>query len=162
LLKELFPRLVEIIQWHQQGMSFGIGMDPEDGLLHASAPGLQLTWMDAKIGDWVVTPRRGKPVEINALWYCALACMEKWAADLSIDAFQYGQLRSRVEESFTSRFWYAAGGYLYDVVDVDGIRGQNDASLRPNQLLAASLSYHLLSKAQASSILQRVTDHLLA
>ncbi|HVU70755.1 MAG TPA: amylo-alpha-1,6-glucosidase [Ktedonobacteraceae bacterium] len=161
LLKELFPRLVEMIQWHQQGTDFGIGMDPEDGLLRASAPGLQLTWMDAKIGEWVVTPRRGKPVEVNALWYCALACMEKWAMDLSIDAFQYGQLRSRVEESFTRRFWYAEGGYLYDVVDVDGISGQNDASLRPNQLLAASLSYHLLSQAQARSILEQVTAHLL-
>lgn len=161
LLKELFPRLVEIIQWHEQGTDFGIGMDAEDGLLRAGAPGLQLTWMDAKIGDWVVTPRRGKPVEVNALWYCALACMEKWAADLSIDAFQYGQLRARVERSFCDRFWYEQGGYLYDVVDVDGISGQNDESLRPNQLLAASLSHHLLNKAQARSILQKVTDHLL-
>ncbi|HEX7734973.1 MAG TPA: amylo-alpha-1,6-glucosidase [Ktedonobacteraceae bacterium] len=161
LLKELFPKLVEIIQWHQQGAGFGIGMDPEDGLLHANAPGLQLTWMDAKIGDWVVTPRRGKPVEVNALWYCALACMEKWAVDLSIDAFQYGQLRSRVEQSFTNRFWYEKGGYLYDVVDVDGVRDQNDASLRPNQLFAASLSQHLLTQNQARSILQQVTNHLL-
>jgi predicted glycogen debranching enzyme len=161
LLKDLFPRLAEILQWHQQGTRFGIGMDPEDGLLRANAPGLQLTWMDAKIGDWVVTPRRGKPVEINALWYCALACMEKWAADLSIDAFQYGQLRSRVERSFTSRFWYEKGGYLYDVVDVDGVKGQSDASLRPNQLFAASLNHHLLSGTQARSMLQQVTDHLL-
>lgn len=161
LLKDLFPRLVEITQWHQQGTAYGIGMDSEDGLLRASAPGLQLTWMDAKIGEWVVTPRRGKPVEVNALWYCALACMEKWAADLSVDAFQYGQLRSRVEQSFTSRFWYSEGGYLYDVVDIDGIRGQNDASLRPNQLLAASLGHHLLTNEQARSILQQVTAHLL-
>ncbi len=161
LLKDLFPKLVEIIQWHQQGTAYGIGMDPADGLMRASSPGLQLTWMDAKIGDWVVTPRRGKPVEVNALWYCALACMEKWAADLSIDAFQYGQLRARVERSFTGRFWYAEGGYLYDVVDVDGNAGKNDASLRPNQLFAASLSHHLLTQAQARSILQQVTDHLL-
>jgi predicted glycogen debranching enzyme len=136
-------------------------MDPEDGLLRANAPGLQLTWMDAKIGDWVVTPRRGKPVEVNALWYYALGCMEKWAADLSIDAFQYGQLRSRVEESFTSRFWYAEGGYLYDVVDVDGVKDQNDASLRPNQLFAASLGHHLLTLEQTRGILQQVTAHLL-
>jgi len=87
--------------------------------------------------------------------------MEKWAADLSIDAFQYGQLRSRVEQSFVRRFWYKQGGYLYDVVDVDGVAGQNDASLRPNQLLAASLNHHLLTKAQARSILQQVSDHLL-
>ncbi len=91
LLKEFFPRLVEIIQWHQQGTVYGIGMDPEDSLLRAAAPGLQLTWMDARVGDWVVTPRRGKPVEINALWYCALACMEKWAMHLSVDALQHGQ-----------------------------------------------------------------------
>lgn len=161
LLKELFPKLVEIIQWHLQGTAYGIGVDPEDGLLRASAPGLQLTWMDAKIGDWVVTPRRGKVVEINALWHCALACMEKWAADLSIDAFQYGQLRSQVEHSFAKRFWYARGGYLYDVIDVEGIKGQNDAALRPNQLFAASLASHLLNETQVRSILQQVTNHLL-
>lgn len=161
LLKELFPRLVEIIQWHLQGTLYGIGIDPEDCLLHAGAPGLQLTWMDAKIGDWVVTPRRGKPVEVNALWYCALACMEKWAMHLSVDALQYGQLRSQVERSFASRFWYEKGGYLYDVVDVDGVKGQNDPALRPNQLLAASLANHLLSEAQTRSMLQQVTNHLL-
>ena len=161
LLKELFPKLVEIIQWHVQGTDFGIGMDPDDALLHAGAPGLQLTWMDAKIGALVVTPRRGKPVEVNALWYCALACMEKWAVQLSVDALQYGQLRSRVESSFASRFWYEQGGYLYDVVDVNGVKGQNDAALRPNQLLAASLSNHLLSEAQTRSMFQQITDHLL-
>ncbi len=161
LLKELFPRLVEIIQWHLQGTMYGIGMDPEDGLLRAGAPGLQLTWMDAKIGDWVVTPRRGKPVEVNALWYYALECMEKWAVHLSVDALQYGQLRSQVERSFAARFWYEKGGYLYDVVDVDGVRGQNDASLRPNQLLAASLSNHLLTDTQMRRMFQQITDHLL-
>jgi predicted glycogen debranching enzyme len=161
LLKELFPKLVEIIQWHLRGTAYGIGMDPDDGLLHAGAPGLQLTWMDAKIGDLVVTPRRGKPVEINALWYCALASMEKWAVQLSVDALQYGQLRSKVEQSFASRFWYAEGGYLYDVVDVDGVKGQNDPALRPNQLLAASLTTHLLTDAQTRSMFQQITDHLL-
>lgn len=161
LLKELFPKLAEIIQWHLQGTAYGIGVDAEDGLLRAGAPGLQLTWMDAKIGDWVVTPRRGKVVEVNALWYCALACMEKWAVDLSVDALQYGQLRSQVERSFANRFWYAAEGYLYDVVDVDGVKGQNDAALRPNQILAASLTRHLLNEAQTRSILQHVTDQLL-
>jgi predicted glycogen debranching enzyme len=161
LLKELFPRLVEIIQWHMQGTLYGIGMDEEDYLLHAGAPGMQLTWMDAKIGDRVVTPRRGKPVEVNALWYCALACMEKWAVHLSVDALQYGQLRTQIERSFASRFWYEKGSYLYDVVDVDGVKGQNDPALRPNQLLAASLTNHLLSEAQTRSMLQQVTDHLL-
>lgn len=161
LLKELYPWLVEIIAWHLNGTVYGIGMDPADHLLRAGAPGAQLTWMDAKIGAWVVTPRRGKPVEINALWYCALACMEKWAAHLSVDALQYGQLRAQVRESFASRFWYEAGGYLYDVVDVEGIKGQNDAALRPNQLFAASLTHHLLTEAQMRSMLQQITDHLL-
>lgn len=161
LLKELFPRLTEIIQWHQQGTDYGIGVDPEDYLLRAGMPGVQLTWMDAKIGDWVVTPRRGKPVEINALWYCALAYMEKWAMHLSIDALQYGQLRSQVRQSFADRFWYEQGGYLYDIVDVDGIKGKNDTSLRPNQLFAASLTHHLLTESQTRSMLQQVTEHLL-
>src|SRR5260370_6100368 len=143
LLKELSPKLAEVIAWHLKGTAYGIGADPQDCLLRAGAPGLQLTWMDAKIGDLVVTPRRGKPVEVNALWYCALASMEKWAVQLSVDALQYGQLRSKVERSFASRFWYAEGGYLYDVVDVDGVKGQNDPALRPNQLLAASLADHL-------------------
>jgi predicted glycogen debranching enzyme len=161
LLKELFPRLVDIIQWHLKGTQFGIGMDPQDYLLRAGAPGLQLTWMDARIGDWVVTPRRGKPVEINALWYCALACMEKWAVHLSVDALQYGQLRSAVQRSFAARFWYEAGGYLYDVVDVEGVSGQDDAALRPNQLFAASLTHHLLTDAQTARMLEQVTTHLL-
>ncbi|MEO9028908.1 MAG: amylo-alpha-1,6-glucosidase, partial [Ktedonobacteraceae bacterium] len=161
LLKELFPKLVEVIAWHLKGTAYGIGVDPQDCLLRAGVPGLQLTWMDAKFGDWVVTPRRGKPVEINALWYCALACMEKWAVHLSVDALQYGQLRAQVRESFARRFWYKAGGYLYDIVDVDGVPGQNDASLRPNQLFAASLTHHLLTETQIRSMIQQITDHLL-
>src|SRR2546423_3262414 len=113
-LRLLLPVLAEIVERHVAGTRFGIGADPADGLLRAGAPGLQLTWMDAKIGDWVITPRRGKPVEINALWYCALTCMESWAIRLSIDALQYGQMRARVYENFARRFWYEEGGYLYD------------------------------------------------
>ncbi len=161
LLKELFPTLSDIIEWHLRGTTYGIGVDPNDGLLHAGAPGVQLTWMDAKVGDWVVTPRRGKPVEINALWYCALNYMESWAVRLSIDALQYGQLRSQVYENFARRFWYEEGGYLYDVVDVDGVAGQNDASLRPNQLFAASLTHDLLTEAQTRGLLEKVTEKLL-
>ncbi len=161
LLKELFPTLDDIIHWHIRGTSFGIGVDPADGLLHAGAPGVQLTWMDAKVGDWVVTPRRGKPVEVNALWYCALACMETWAMRLAFDATPYGQLRSQVRANFAARFWYEAGGYLYDVVDVDGVAGQHDASLRPNQLFAASLTRGLLSEDQVRQVLACVTQHLL-
>ena len=160
-IKELFPKLAEVISWHLKGTAYGISVDPQDCLLRAGAPGMQLTWMDAKIGDWVLTPRRGKPVEINALWYCALARMEKWAIHLSVDALQYGQLRAQVRESFARRFWYEEGGYLYDVVDVDDVPGQNDAALRPNQLFAASLTHHLLTETQTRSMLQQVTEHLL-
>ncbi|GER89343.1 glycogen debranching protein [Dictyobacter vulcani] len=160
LLKELFPTLCEIIQWHVNGTDYGIQMDPADGLLKAGVPGVQLTWMDAKVGDWVVTPRFGKPVEINALWYYALTAMEGWAVRLSTDAAQYGHLRTLVRQHFATRFWYADGGYLYDVVDVAGVAGQNDASLRPNQLFAASLTRDLLSEQQVESLFQRVTEQL--
>jgi predicted glycogen debranching enzyme len=161
LVKELYPTLKDIIEWHKRGTLYSIGVDHADGLLHAGAPGVQLTWMDAKVNDWVVTPRRGKPVEVNALWYCALRCMESWAMRLSYDALEYGQLLTQVRENFARRFWYQEGGYLYDVVDVDGVAGQNDASLRPNQLFAASLTTHLLNEEQTRSMLQKVTDHLL-
>jgi len=161
LLKDLFPTFRDIIAWHVRGTSYGIGVDPADGLLHAGVPGMQLTWMDARVGDQVITPRHGKPVEVNALWYHALTCMESWAVHFSTDATQYGQLRTQVRQNFAERFWYEAGGYLYDVVDVEGKAGQNDASLRPNQLFAASLTRDLLSEAQISSMLQQVTDHLL-
>ncbi len=161
LLKELFPALEDSIQWHIRGTLYNIGADPVDGLLHAGAPGVQLTWMDAKVDDWVVTPRRGKPVEINALWYAALTAMESWAVRLSIDATPYSQLRTRIQQHFATRFWYDQGGYLYDVVDVDGVSGQNDASLRPNQLFAASLAPDLLTDQQATSMLHVVTEHLL-
>ena len=161
LVKELYSTLNDIIAWHVRGTLYGIGMDPADGLLHAGAPGIQLTWMDAKVDDWVVTPRRGKAVEINALWYCALYYMESWAKRLSYDALEYGQLLTQVREHFARRFWYEEGGYLYDVVDVEGIAGQNDASLRPNQLFAASLTPHLLTEEQMRSMLSHVTDQLL-
>ena len=161
LVKELYPALTDIIEWHKRGTLYGIGVDPADGLLHAGAPGVQLTWMDAKVDDWVVTPRRGKPVEVNALWYCALRCMESWAIHLSYDALEYAQLLTQVRENFARRFWFEQGGYLYDVVDVDGVAGQNDAALRPNQLFAASLTNHLLSEEQTRAMLQNVTDHLL-
>lgn len=161
LLKELFPVLNDIVLWHIRGTSYGIGVDPSDGLLHGGAPGVQLTWMDAKVGDWVVTPRNGKPVEVNALWYHALTLMESWSVRLSTNATQYSQLRTLVRKHFAERFWYSEKGYLYDVVDVDGNAGQNDASLRPNQLFAASLAYDLLSEYQVTSMLRQVTEHLL-
>ncbi len=161
LLKDLFPTLTDIIQWHIRGTDYGICADSQDGLLTCGASGVQLTWMDANVDGWIVTPRRGKPVEVNALWYYALTAMETWAVHLSIDASLYSQLRSQVRQHFASRFWYEDGGYLYDVIDVDGVAGQHDASLRPNQLFAASLTHELLSEEQTASMLQKVTDHLL-
>ncbi len=161
LLNELFLTLSSIIDWHVEGTIYGIGVDPVDGLLRGGTTGVQLTWMDAKVGDWVVTPRHGKPVEVNALWYYALTCMETWAARYSLDASKFGQLRSKVHENFTRRFWNEEGGYLYDVVDVEGVAGQNDPSLRPNQLFVASLTPSLLTENQMRSILQKVTEPLL-
>ncbi len=161
LLNELFLTLSSIIDWHVEGTIYGIGVDPADGLLHGGTTGVQLTWMDAKVGDWVVTPRHGKPVEVNALWYYALTCMETWAEHYALDASRFSQLRSKVHENFTRRFWNEEGGYLYDVVDVEGVAGQNDASLRPNQLFAASLTPTLLTENQMRSILEKVTEPLL-
>ena len=116
LIEELRPALEEIIHYYRQGTDFGIGMD-RDGLIIASAPGWQLTWMDAKVGDWVVTPRMGKPVEINALWYNALRVMEAFAHAFGWPG-DYGKLAERVRKSFAA-FWYAQGGYLYDVLQRD-------------------------------------------
>jgi predicted glycogen debranching enzyme len=161
LLKELFSTLSDIIAWHVRGTQYGIGVDANDGLLRGGEPGVQLTWMDAIVEGQVITPRHGKPVEVNALWYCALTFMEHWAVRLSIDATLYSQLRTQVRQHFANRFWYDKGDYLYDVVDVDGIAGKNDASLRPNQLFAASLTHDLLSEAQTSSMLKQVTTYLL-
>ncbi len=161
LLNELFLTFSSIIDRHVEGTIYGIGVDPSDGLLRGGTPGVQLTWMDARVGDWVVTPRHGKPVEVNALWYYALTCMESWAGRFSLDTTRFGQLRSKVHENFMRRFWYEAGGYLYDVVDVEGVAGQNDASMRPNQLFAASLTPSLLTKQQMQSMLQKVTEALL-
>src|SRR5258708_37412980 len=100
LLKNLFPLLRESISWHITGTSYGIGVDESDGLLHAGAAGVQLTWMDAKVGDWVVTPLHGKPVEVNALWYRALSCMEYWAVHVSTDVTQNSQFRTQVRHNF--------------------------------------------------------------
>jgi len=161
LLKELFPALQDIVAWHIDGTDFGIGVDPADGLLRAGAPDVQLTWMDAKVNGVVVTPRRGKPVEINALWYAALTSIEAWAVRLSTEATQYSQLRTQIRQNFAARFWNEETGYLYDVVDVDGVSGQNDASLRPNQLFAASLTHELLTEEHVISMFQHITHSLL-
>lgn len=161
LLAALFPRLDEVIEWHTRGTRYGIHMDPADGLLAAGAPGAQLTWMDAKVDDWVVTPRWGKPVEVNALWHHALALMGDWARRLGRDPSRYDRLREDVERSFAPRFWYEAGGYLYDVVDVAGVEGASDWALRPNQLFALALAPGLVAHERAVSVLRRVETELL-
>ncbi|MCK5313717.1 MAG: glycogen debranching enzyme N-terminal domain-containing protein, partial [Anaerolineales bacterium] len=115
LLKELYPVLKDIIAWHRRGTRYNIYMDAQDGLLYAGEPGMQLTWMDAKVGDWVVTPRIGKPVEINALWYNALRLMTEFAEQLDEPAGEYAEMAERVSRSF-SRFWNGAAGYCFDVI----------------------------------------------
>ena len=141
LLRALFPLLEEIVGWHRGGTRYGIKEDAADGLLSAGEPGVQLTWMDAKVGDRVVTPRIGKPVEINALWYNALRAMAVWAKRLGKGAAPWERLADRVRQGF-GRFWNEAAGYCYDVID--GPEG-DDAALRPNQILAVSLPESPLS-----------------
>jgi predicted glycogen debranching enzyme len=147
-LAQIFPILAEIVEWHLKGTRYGIRVDPEDGLLRAGEPGAQLTWMDAKIGDWVVTPRIGKPVEINALWHNAVCVMVAFAAALGRPAEPYRELAERVRAGF-ARFENERTGGLYDVID--GPAG-NDGSVRPNQILAVSLPNSPLAPARQAQI----------
>lgn len=159
LLEELYPTLRSIVRWHQRGTRYGIQVDRADGLLRAGEPGVQLTWMDAKIGDWVVTPRIGKPVEVNALWFNVLMIMHDCARRLddAEAAAEYGAAADRVERSLRERFWYEEGGYLYDVIDgPDG----NDTSLRPNQIFAVSLRHGALDDERARSVVDACAQHL--
>ena len=160
-LRLILPALLDIVEHHQRGTRFGIGVDPQDGLLHQGAEGYQLTWMDAKVDDWVVTPRRGKAVEINALWYNALCLLSSWVEHEAGDVDQAESLQnaaSRARESFNHRFWYDDGGYLYDVVD--GERG-DDAACRPNQLLAISLPHPVLDETRWKPVLDVCEAKLL-
>jgi predicted glycogen debranching enzyme len=150
-LAELFPLLREIVDWHIKGTRYNIKMD-EDGLLYAGESGVQLTWMDAKVGDWVVTPRIGKPVEVNALWYNALACMAYFADILGQSASKYQEIAAKTKSNF-SKFWYEEGGYCYDVIDTpDG----NDHSFRPNQIFAVSLPVQTIARSPLSSAQQKM------
>jgi predicted glycogen debranching enzyme len=159
-LIKLLPILRDIIEHHLNGTRFGIHVDPADGLLTQGAPGYQLTWMDAKAGDWVVTPRRGKAVEINALWYNTLRLASDWLARTG-DAEGAQQLRNAAElaqASFNKRFWNAKTGCLYDVIDgEDG----DDASVRPNQLFAISLPNAVLDPARWPAVLEVCERELL-
>ena len=160
-LRLILPKLMDIIAFHVRGTDFGIHVDPGDGLLCQGAEGYQLTWMDAKVEDWVVTPRRGKAVEINALWYNALRLLENWLIEMD-DAAAADPIRRRADqvwESFNRRFWYEAGGYLYDVVDSES--GGNDTDCRPNQVLAISLDYPVLDESRWQPVLDVVTKQLL-
>lgn len=157
LVRELFPVLQEMIMWHQRGTRYSIHMDERDGLLYAGEPGSQLTWMDAKIDQWVVTSRIGKPVEINALWYNALCIMGDFARLLDKPADLYDALAEKVKVGF-GRFWYAKMGYCYDVVDGPD---DYDGSLRPNQLLAVSLKHSPLPAEQQRSVVDACARHLL-
>ena len=160
-LQVVWPKLIEIYEHHVCGTRFGIGVDPSDGLLRQEAPGYQLTWMDAKVGDWVVTPRRGKAVEINALWYNALRLLERWSRDLQATALadEVSQRADRLEQVFNERFWYGEGEYLYDVLD--GEDGHHDAACRPNQLFAISLPHPVLARERWPRILNVARDRLL-
>jgi predicted glycogen debranching enzyme len=150
LLRDLFPVLADIIDWHCRGTRYNIHLDPSDGLLYAGETGVQLTWMDAKVDDWVVTSRIGKPVEINALWYNALRTMAKFARQVGEPHQEYEAIADRTLAKF-HRFWNAETGYCYDVLDTPN---GNDDALRPNQIFTVSLPESPLSVAQQRAVVE--------
>ena len=156
-LRELFPGLVSIIEWHIRGTRYNIHTDPEDGLLYAGEPGVQLTWMDAKVGDEAVTPRIGKPIEVNALWLNALVAMAQIARALNRSDEPYESIAGRARHNF-QRFWNESEQYCFDVVD--GPQG-NDASLRPNQIFAVSLPESPLTPEQQRAVVDTCARYLL-
>jgi predicted glycogen debranching enzyme len=156
--KNLYDVLKDIIEWHIRGTRYRIHVD-DDGLLYSGEPGVQLTWMDAKVGDWVVTPRNGKPVEIQALWYNALRVMEYLAGEFG-DATakeKFAVMAKQARDSFNNLFWNSELGCLYDVVNGESF----DASIRPNQIIAVSLTNSMVSNERARSILGVVERELL-
>ena len=157
LVRALFPVLVDMVDWHVRGTRYGIHVDPADGLLAAGEPGVQLTWMDAKVGDWVVTPRIGKPVEINALWFNALLTLDDLAEVAGETGERYREMAERVRSGF-QRFWNDAAGYCYDVLD--GPAG-DDATLRPNQIFAVSLPASPLTPEQQRAVVDVCARQLL-
>ena len=158
-LRKLLPVLADIVRHHLRGTRFGIHIDPADGLFTQGAEGYQLTWMDAKVGDWVVTPRRGKAVELNALWYNALCLMQSWTQKYGgAEDINLAEHARRARESFNRKFWYEAGGYLYDVVEGDH---GNEACCRPNQVFAIALPHPILDRARWDPVMTVVRDRLL-
>src|SRR6266545_222909 len=158
-LRRLLPQLEEIVREHQRGTRFGIRVD-EDGLLTQGEEGYQLTWMDAKCDGWVVTPRRGKAVELNALWFNALRVLEGWvhAERGEVAARPIASAAARARASFNARFWYARGRYLFDVVDGEG---SDDPAFRPNQIFALSLPNPVLDRERWPPVLDAVRERLL-
>jgi len=157
-VRDQVPALEDIVRWHITGTRFDIHMDPSDSLLTASPAGYGLTWMDAKDADWLVTPRHGKPVEIAALWYNALRLLADWKGRCGPTAMPYGEMAEAARRAARARYWYAAGGYLYDVIDgPDG----DDPSLRPNQLMALALVHPLIEGHPARAALDVVATKLL-
>lgn len=180
--KEIYPTLKEIIQSYKEGTDFSIYME-KDSLVHAGSDFDQVTWMDVRVGEWVVTPRHGKPVEINALWYNALKVMEELAEKFEKTkdaAKEYGELAQKVKVSFNKRFWNEEAGCLYDVVDEevmgeqsaegqdrDGLKQQgagiqDNAQIRPNQIWAVSLPFTMLSAEKEKKVVDTVMTHLYA
>jgi predicted glycogen debranching enzyme len=157
-LQKLFPILAGMIDAHNAGTRYNIHVDPADGLLYAGGPGVQLTWMDAKIGDWVVTPRTGKPVEVNALWINALETMAGFSRVLAKPREAYEKLAATAKKSF-QKFWNVDRNCCFDVIDSPGIG--NDASLRPNQIFAVSLPASPLSAEQQKAVVDVCAGHLL-
>jgi predicted glycogen debranching enzyme len=157
-LEKLFPILAGMVEAHVAGTRYNIHVDPEEGLLHGGGPGVQLTWMDAKIGDWVVTPRTGKPVEINALWINALETMTQFAGTLALPSTRFDALGRAAKSSF-QRFWNPVRNCLYDVLDSPGIGDDN--SLRPNQIFAVSLPFSPLRAEQQKAVVDSCERELL-
>jgi predicted glycogen debranching enzyme len=162
-LSLLYPTLTKIIDAHVEGTDFGIRVDDRDGLLSQGAAGYQLTWMDAKVDDWVVTPRRGKAVEINALWFNALKLIEQWAREHEDGrAGEFADRAEQVRRSFNDRFWSSEHRYLFDVVDTEeGGPGSADPKCRPNQVFAISLPYPVLAREHWEQVINTVRDRLL-
>jgi predicted glycogen debranching enzyme len=160
VLQMALPKLIDIFERHVRGTAFGIGVDSRDGLLTQGAEGYALTWMDAKVDGWVVTPRRGKAVEINALWYNALKLLEGWLAEENEAELKQriASLAQQARESFNARFWNATQQCLFDVID--GPEG-DDPACRPNQLLAIALKHPILEESRWAQVLEIARDKLL-
>jgi len=157
LRQELYDLLKEIIRFYQEGTRYQIHME-EDGLIYAGEEGIQLTWMDVKAGNWMITRRQGKAVEVNALWYNALKFMEGLADEFrDAKGKEYKKLAQKVKKSFNDLFWNPEGHYLYDRIDGEA----RDASIRPNQIFAISLPQPLLTKEKGKRVLEVVRQHLL-